>query len=161
ALIMTGDRDMYQCAAKNVRVLFLKQGLSGVEEVDPAGVTERYGVTPELVPDFIALRGDPSDGLPGAAGIGPKTAADLLSRHGSLDAAIEAAATERPRIGQALTEQSQELLAFRRIAQLQTVSLERPADRPTDLTGGARAASRLGLRRLSERLEAAGDVSEL
>ena len=75
ALIVTGDRDMYQCAAERVSVLFLKQGLSGFEEVDPDGVKKRYGVTPELVPDFIALRGDPSDGLPGAPGIGPKTAA--------------------------------------------------------------------------------------
>ena len=51
----------------------------------PAEVVERYGVTPEQVPDFIALRGDPSDGLPGAKGIGPKTAADLLKRKGDLE----------------------------------------------------------------------------
>ncbi len=68
ALIVTGDRDMYQCAGDRVSVLFLKQGLSGFEEVDPDGVKKRYGVTPDLVPDFIALRGDPSDGLPGAPG---------------------------------------------------------------------------------------------
>ncbi len=74
ALIVTGDRDMYQCVSDSVSVLFLKSGVTGFAEVDPAEVHRRYGVGPELVPDFIALRGDPSDGLPGASGIGPKTA---------------------------------------------------------------------------------------
>ena len=97
ALIMTGDRDMYQCAGERVSVVYLKQGSSGFEEVDPAEVRKRYGIGPELVPDFIALRGDPSDGLPGAPGIGAKTAAELLQRHGSLEAAIAAAGQERPR----------------------------------------------------------------
>jgi len=73
ALIMTGDRDMYQCAGERVSVVFLKQKSAGFDEVDPAEVKARYGVVPSLVPDFIALRGDPSDGLPGAPGIGPKT----------------------------------------------------------------------------------------
>jgi DNA polymerase-1 len=71
ALILTGDRDMYQCVSENVAVLYLKQGTSGFEQVDAAEVERRYGISPELVPDFIALRGDPSDGLPGAPGIGP------------------------------------------------------------------------------------------
>ncbi len=91
-LIMTGDRDMYQCVGERVSVLYLKSGTTGFEEVDPAEVKRRYGIRPALVPDFIALRGDPSDGLPGAPGIGPKTAAELLGRHGSLEGAIAAAA---------------------------------------------------------------------
>ena len=78
ALIVTGDRDMYQCVSERGLVLFLKSGITGFKEVDPAEVERRYGVAPALVPDFIALRGDPSDGLPGAPGIGPKTAAELL-----------------------------------------------------------------------------------
>lgn len=161
ALILTGDRDMYQCAADHVRVLFLKQGLSGFEEVDPAGVKERYGVGPELVPDFIALRGDPSDGLPGAPGIGPKTAAELLARHGSLEAAIAGAAQERPRVAGALSDTAADLRAFKAIATLRTVSLPRPPDRATDLVGGAAAARSHGLNRLAERLEQANDISEL
>src|SRR5205807_573362 len=140
ALLLTGDRDMYQCVGEGVSVLFLKSGTTGVEEVDAAEVKRRYGIPPALVADFIALRGDPSDGLPGAAGIGPKTAAELLGRYGSLEAVIAAASEQRPRIAQALSEQSDELLAFRRIAQLQSVAIERPPDRPTDLEGGARAA---------------------
>src|ERR1700678_1957079 len=91
--IMTGDRDMYQCADDSTTVVFLKQGSAGFDDVDRAEVIKRYGVPPELVPDFIALRGDPSDGLPGAPGIGPKTAAELLSEHGSLEGALKIAPT--------------------------------------------------------------------
>ena len=161
ALILTGDRDMYQCAAEGVSVLFLKQGLSGFEEVDPDGVKNRYGVTPELVPDFIALRGDPSDGLPGAPGIGPKTAAELLVRHGSLEAAIAGAPDERPRVTAALKDHADELRAFKDIATLRTVARDRPPDRATDLKGGAQAARGYGLNRLAERLEQATELSDL
>ncbi|MDA8069214.1 MAG: hypothetical protein M0T77_11475, partial [Actinomycetota bacterium] len=65
ALILTGDRDLYQCAGDRTVVLYLRQGSAGFERVDSAEVERRYGVAPALVPDFIALRGDPSDGLPG------------------------------------------------------------------------------------------------
>jgi 5'-3' exonuclease len=161
ALIMTGDRDMFQCAGENVAVVLLKPGKVGYELVGPREVRARYGIPPELVPDFIALRGDPSDGLPGAPGIGPKTAAELLERHGSLEAAIAGALHERPRVTAALTETADELRAFKEIATLRLVEVERPPDRETDLKGGAAAASKLGLNRLSERLEAADDVGDL
>jgi DNA polymerase-1 len=161
ALILTGDRDMYQCAGERVSVLFLKSGTSGFEEVDPAEVKRRYGIPPELVPDFIALRGDPSDGLPGAPGIGPKTATELLTRHGSLEAAIAGAIHERPRITAALTEHADELRAFREIATLQTSEMTPPPDQATDLKGGAAAARRLGLNRLAQRLEEAESVKDL
>jgi 5'-3' exonuclease len=160
-LIMTGDRDMYQCAAERVSVVYLKQGSSGFEEVDPAEVRKRYGIGPELVPDFIALRGDPSDGLPGAPGIGAKTAAALLQRHGSLEAAIAGADRERPRIAAALRDGADELRAFRDIATLRSADIVLPEDRPTDLAGGAAAARRYLMNRLGERLEAAGSLSDL
>jgi DNA polymerase-1 len=160
-LIMTGDRDMYQCAADGVSVVFLKQGSSGFEEVDADEVKARYGIGPELVPDFIALRGDPSDGLPGAPGIGAKTAASLLQRHGSLDGAIAAAAQERPRIAAALTDNAEQLRAFRDIATLRPPDLERPQDRPTDLIKGAEAARSHGMNRLADRLEAADSLTDL
>jgi DNA polymerase-1 len=158
---MTGDRDMYQCAAERVSVVYLKQGSSGFEEVDPAEVRRRYGVGPELVPDFIALRGDPSDGLPGAPGIGAKTAAALLLRHGSLEGAIAAAAQERPRIAAALTDSADQLRAFRDIATLRRAEIDLPADCETDLVAGAGAARRYGMNRLAERLEVAGSLSSL
>jgi DNA polymerase-1 len=129
--------------------------------VDPAEVQRRYGVGPSLVPDFIALRGDPSDGLPGASGIGPKTAAELLRKYGSLEAALAGARDERPRVAAALTDDADSLRSFKEIATLQHVELDRPADRETDLTGGAAAARGFGLNRLAERLEGADSLSDL
>ncbi|MGO9977219.1 MAG: 5'-3' exonuclease H3TH domain-containing protein [Solirubrobacteraceae bacterium] len=161
ALILTGDRDMYQCAGPRTSILYLRSGKSGFETVDRDEVLRRYGIAPELVPDFIALRGDPSDGLPGAPGIGAKTAADLLVRHGSLEAAIAAADGERPRVAAALRQAAPELHAFKRIAQLQRVALERPVDGPTDIAGGAAAAERYGLRALARRLREATSLEQL
>jgi DNA polymerase-1 len=161
ALIMTGDRDMYQCVTDRVSVMYLKSGTTGFQEVDPREVRTRYGVGPELVPDFIALRGDPSDGLPGAPGIGPKTAADLLKRHGSLEGAIAGALHERPKVTAALTEHAEELRAFKEIATLRPVALARPDDRATDLAGGAAAAREFGMNQLAKRLEEAGEVTDL
>ena len=157
-LILTGDRDMYQCVSGVVSVRYLKQGSASFETIDAAEVQRRYGIPPALVPDFIALRGDPSDGLPGAPGIGAKTAADLLRRHGSLEAAIAAAPGERPRIAAALTEHGDSLRVYRQIALLSTVDLPRPADGDTDFRAGATAAAALGMDQLAARLEAAAAV---
>ncbi|HEX8065616.1 MAG TPA: 5'-3' exonuclease H3TH domain-containing protein [Thermoleophilaceae bacterium] len=158
ALVMTGDRDMYQCATDAVTVLYVRTGgAQGAEPVDAAEVRRRYGVPPELVPDFIALRGDPSDGIPGAKGIGEKTAADLLRRHGSLEGALAGAARERPaRVSGALLDGRELLPVFKRLATLQRVDVERPPDRPTDRAGAAAAARERGMNRLAERLEGAG-----
>jgi DNA polymerase-1 len=151
-LILTGDRDLFQCATERTTILYVKTGTKGVEEVDPAEVRRRYGVPPELVPDFIALRGDPSDGIPGAKGVGEKGAADLLRRHGSLEGALAAWAQEPPRVRAALHGQAEELRAFRRMATLQPIEIVRPPDRPTDFSAAAEAAQALGMRRLAERL---------
>src|SRR6201999_1593997 len=114
ALLMTGDRDMYQCAGEGVTVLYVRTGKEGAEEVGPEEVRERYGIGPELVPDFIALRGDPADGLPGAKGVGEKTAAELLKEHGSLEALLGAAIRiQKPNLRAALIEGREDLLAFK------------------------------------------------
>ena len=153
-LVMTGDRDMFQCAGERVSVLYVRTGPRGAELVGPEEVRRRYGVPPELVPDFIALRGDPSDGIPGAKGIGEKTAAELLHRHGSLEAALDGALREtKPSVRAALLEQREELLRFKEIATLRDVELEPPADGPTDFVGAARAARERGMDRLARRLE--------
>src|SRR5919107_3320057 len=132
ALILTGDRDLFQCAGPNVTVLLQRARQEGPDEMGAAEVEERYGIPPSAVPDFIALRGDPSDGLPGAKGIGEKTAADILQRHGTLEAAIAGAIREKPSVRRALLEQADELLMFREVATLRDVELERPPDAPTD-----------------------------
>ena len=152
ALILTGDRDLFQCATDQVHVLLQQRGREGPEELGPAEVRGRYGIDPALVPDFIALRGDPSDGIPGAKGIGEKTAADLLRRHGSLEAAIEAAVREKPTVRKALLGQAEELAMFKDLATLRHVELERPADAPLARDTGADAAQALGMKRLAERL---------
>ncbi len=162
ARLLTGDRDLYGAVGERVAVIELKKGgehgLIGTE-----GVRERYGVGPELVPDLIALRGDPSDGIPGAPGVGAKTAAELLREHGSLERVIDAATASvagdgsapamRPRTAAAVAENAELLRTFKEIATLQRVKVKRPADAPTDFAGGARHAAELGMRRLAERLE--------
>jgi DNA polymerase-1 len=137
-------------------VLELRKGGEHAE-IGPAQVRARYGVDPELVPDFIALRGDPSDGLPGAPGIGAKTAAQLLREHGSLEAVLASAIageqTMRPRTAAALRENAELLRTFKHVATLQRIAVQRPPDRLTDLAGGAQIAAQLGMRRLAQRLE--------
>jgi DNA polymerase-1 len=155
ALLMTGDRDMYQCADERVTVLYVKTGGKGkgAEAVGPAEVEERYGIPPELVPDFIALRGDPSDGLPGAKGVGPKTAAELLRRHGSLEGVLENAIREhRPALRASLIDSADDLRAFKDIATLRDAGVEPPGDRETDWVNAAKAAHDRGMNRLAERL---------
>jgi len=89
ALVASGDRDTFQLASARTTILYPVRA-GEIARVGPAEVRERYGVDPKQVPDFIALRGDPSDKLPGARGVGPKGAATLLRAYGSLEAAIEA-----------------------------------------------------------------------
>ena len=152
ALILTGDRDLFQCATDSVRVLLLGgRGKQGPQEIGPAEVRERYGVEPEQVPDFIALRGDPSDGLPGAKGIGEKRAAEILRREGSLEAALAIAEEDGPEVN-SLARQAKLLRAFREIATLRPIKLKRPADGATNRERGAVAARELGMRKLAERL---------
>jgi 5'-3' exonuclease len=154
ALIVSGDRDMYGAVSAAVAVAELRKG-GGYGELGPEQVRERYGVDPQQVPDFIALRGDPSDGLPGAPGVGAKTAAGLLRAHGSLEGVLAAAGAGavRPRTAAALLQNAELLRKFKQIATLQRVDVERPPDRATDYAGGARTARELGMRRLAERLD--------
>ena len=154
ALLLTGDRDMFQCAGERVTVLYVSTGKRGAEEVTPGEVKRRYGIEPGLVPDFIALRGDPSDGIPGAKGVGEKTAAELLRRSGSLEAVLDEALREsRPKLRGALLEGRDELLAFKDIATLRDAGIQLPEDRDTDWAAAAEAARDRGMKRLAERLE--------
>ena len=161
AILFTGDRDMFQCASESVTVLY-PGGKDGPIGLDGAAVRARYGVDPAQVPDFIALRGDPSDGLPGAKGIGEKTAATLLADHGSLDALLACAGDDaavvraglKPRVVGALCDQEQDLRAFKDIATLRPVPCERPADGETTWARAAQAARERGMARLAERLTA-------
>jgi len=151
AVLFTGDRDMFQCVNDSVAVLF-PGGKDGPTLIDEAGVRERYGIAPEQVPDFIALRGDPSDGIPGAKGIGEKTAREILRIHGSLEEAIANAEKERPRVAQTLRDQALQLREFKEMATLVHVPLDRPKDQPTSFADAAAAAEAHGMGRLAGRL---------
>lgn len=154
-LILTGDRDLFQSATDHVTVLMLQKGGAPPAAIGPAEVLERYGVTPEQVPDFIALRGDPSDGLPGAKGIGEKTARDLLRAHGTLERVIETCLGASQIAVRAIHKQTDLLRTFRRVATVQRVDVARPADTPLDRAGAAEAARARGMNRLADRLAGA------
>jgi DNA polymerase I len=109
AVVVTSDRDLFQLATGKTVIVTPIRGVSELARIGPDEVRERYGVEPEQVPDFIALRGDPSDRLPGARGVGPKTAATILKQHGSLEAALDAGR---------FPNQREELELYRRIATL-------------------------------------------
>jgi DNA polymerase-1 len=162
ALLLTGDRDLYQAVDEDVAVLELVKG-GGVNALGPAQVEERYGIAPSQVVDLIALRGDPSDGLPGAPGVGAKTAAALLTEHGSLEKALDAArhaggagSGMSMKVASSLRENAELLLDFKQIATLHQIEVQRPADRPTDFAAGAKAAAAHGMKRLAERLKRQG-----
>jgi DNA polymerase-1 len=84
-MVVTGDRDAYQLVRDGVRIMTTSRGITDTRVYDREGVIERYGIPPELIPDFIGLKGDTSDNIPGVPGIGEKTAAELLQRFGSLE----------------------------------------------------------------------------
>ncbi|WP_127819621.1 5'-3' exonuclease [Microbacterium sp. CPCC 204701] len=92
--VVTGDRDLFQLVddARDVRVVYTARGMSNLEVLTDASVVAKYGVLPSQYADFATLRGDTSDGLPGVAGVGEKTAAGLLATHADLEGIIAAAA---------------------------------------------------------------------
>lgn len=164
ALLLSGDRDMFQAVTDQVSVVLPGKGGADPTEIGPEQVRERYGIDPALVPDFIALRGDPSDGLPGAPGIGAKTAAELLNEYGPLEDVLAAAdgeyASMRLRTATLLSENAELLRTFKQIATLVPIDgIVRPPDRPTDFVEGARAAKELGMKQLATRLEKLASAS--
>ena len=103
-LVVTGDRDALQLVNDNITVLYPIKGVSTLTRFTPEAVTEKYGLTPEQYPDFAALRGDPSDNLPGIPGVGEKTAAKWIVEYGSLQALVDNVDTVRGKVGDSLRE---------------------------------------------------------
>ena len=148
ALVVTSDRDSFQLASPQTTILTPTRGVSELARIGPAEVRERYGVEPEQVPDFIALRGDPSDRIPGARGVGPKTAASLLGQYGTLDAMLADG-----RFG----AQAEELSMYRRMATLDASAPLPPLKNQTPTWAEASAFVReLGLNALADRVAALG-----
>ena len=143
-LVATSDRDAFQLVSDRVTILQPAKGVSEINRIGPAEVRERYGVEPEQVPDLIALRGDPSDKLPGARGIGPKKAAELLAQYATLEDVLAAGR---------FASEAEDLRLFRRIAQMDA-SAPLPPLKPLTPTW-AEASSfvrQLGLLQLADRL---------
>jgi 5'-3' exonuclease len=148
ALVVTSDRDAFQLVSSRTTVLRPVRGVSVLERVGPAQVREIYGVDPAQVPDFIALRGDPSDRIPGAKGVGAKTAAAVLATYGTLDAAIE---------GGRFPAQAEDLRLYRRIATLDaSAPLPSLSDQTPTWAEASDRARELGMNALADRLAAAG-----
>jgi DNA polymerase-1 len=146
AVVATSDRDSFQLVSDRTTILQPIRGVSELARVGPAEVRERYGVEPEQVPDFIALRGDPSDRLPGAKGVGPKTAATLLSQYGTLEAMLQEGRFEA---------QAEELRMYRRMATLDASAPLPPLEDQTPKWSEASAFVReLGLNALADRVAA-------
>jgi DNA polymerase-1 len=144
ALVASGDRDAFQLASDRVTILHPIKG-GELLRIGPKEVRERYGVNPNQVPDFIALRGDPSDKIPGAKGVGEKTAASLLQRYADLEAMLAA--------GQFPT-QVDDLRLYKRIATMvRDVPLPPIKDAKPDWAGAAELAGKWELNALAKRLQ--------
>jgi DNA polymerase-1 len=144
ALVASGDRDSFQLASKAITILHPVKG-GEMARIGPAEVVERYGVEPAQVPDFIALRGDPSDKIPGAKGIGAVTAASLLKRYATLEDMLADGKFEN---------QADDLRLYKRIATMvRDIKLPAIKSAPPDWAGGAALARKWELNGLADRLE--------
>jgi DNA polymerase-1 len=157
AIVMTSDRDAYQLVGARSSVLIPSRAGNPPELVDVAGVEDRYGISPEQVPDLIALRGDPSDAIPGAKGIGAVSAADLLRRFGTLEGVIEHASELTPRQREAVEGSADELRQYKQVATMRRdLPLPDVPDASLDAVRAASWAAARGLGTLAARLEARG-----
>jgi DNA polymerase-1 len=143
AIVASGDRDAFQLASD--RTTILQPVRAGeMARIGPAEVRERYGVEPKQVPDFIAIRGDPSDKIPGLSGVGPKGAASLLRRYGSLEAALAQGS---------FATQAEQLRLYRSIATMDALAPLPSLDDQTPTWDAAAALAReWELNQLADRL---------
>ncbi|MFE7381040.1 DNA polymerase I [Streptomyces zhihengii] len=117
-LIVTGDRDSFQLVSEHTTVLYPTKGVSELTRFTPAKVEEKYGLTPRQYPDFAALRGDPSDNLPGIPGVGEKTATKWISQFGSFAELVERADEVKGKVGQALRDHLESVKLNRHLTEL-------------------------------------------
>ncbi|MDF1541535.1 MAG: DNA polymerase I [Anaerosomatales bacterium] len=120
ALLVTGDRDALQLVTDTVHVVSTRKGITDIVIYDPAAVLERYGVTPAQVTDYLGLKGDTSDNIPGVPGVGEKTAAKLIAEYGSLDAVLDAAPGIKGKLGENLAAHAEDARVSRTVATIRT-----------------------------------------
>jgi len=159
-LVVTGDLDALQLINEDVRVLVNRRGITDAQLYDDAAVKERFGLPPALLPDFKALKGDPSDNIPGIAGIGDKTATDLLCRYGSLEELLEhAEEVSAARVRSNLLEGREKAILYKQLATIVVdLPLETPIEEWTypgpDVARVSELFNRLEFRTLARRLPA-------
>ncbi|MFC8917386.1 DNA polymerase I [Streptomyces sp. NPDC057116] len=117
-LIVTGDRDSFQLVSDHITVLYPTKGVSELTRFTPEKVQEKYGLTPSQYPDFAALRGDPSDNLPGIPGVGEKTATKWITQFGSFAELVERADEVKGKVGQALRDHLESVKLNRHLTEL-------------------------------------------
>ncbi|MGI5354628.1 DNA polymerase I [Streptomyces sp. CA-252508] len=117
-LIVTGDRDSFQLVSDHITVLYPTKGVSELTRFTPEKVQEKYGLTPSQYPDFAALRGDPSDNLPGIPGVGEKTATKWINQFGSFAELVERADEVKGKVGQALRDHLESVKLNRHLTEL-------------------------------------------
>jgi DNA polymerase-1 len=118
-LIVTGDRDSFQLVSDHITVLYPTKGVSELTRFTPEKVVEKYGLTPAQYPDFAALRGDPSDNLPGIPGVGEKTAAKWINQFGSFAELVERVDEVKGKAGQNLRDHLEAVKLNRRLTELE------------------------------------------
>ncbi|MDP9165978.1 MAG: DNA polymerase I [Actinomycetota bacterium] len=117
-LVVTGDRDALQLVSNDVTVLYPRKGVSELTRFTPEAVVEKYGLTPTQYPDFAALRGDPSDNLPGIPGVGEKTASKWIVEYGSLQALVDQVDTVKGKVGESLRANLSHVILNRDLTEL-------------------------------------------
>lgn len=117
-LVVTGDRDSLQLVTDDVTVLYPKKGVSDLHRFTPDAVVEKYGLTPAQYPDFAALRGDPSDNLPGIPGVGEKTASKWINQYGSLQALVDHVDEVKGKVGDSLRANLSSVILNRELTDL-------------------------------------------
>jgi DNA polymerase I len=159
--VVTGDRDLFQLIEPGVRVMATSRGITDTKVYDREAVVERYGIPPELIPDFVGLKGDTSDNIPGVPGIGDKTASQLLQEYGDLEGVLSSVdSISGAKRKQNLTEHAEDarvskLLATANRAVEVDVDLDHLVSRPPDRSQLRETFREFELRAPLERLEEA------
>ena len=158
AVIVTADRDFFQLVSPHITVMFNRKGISDIVRYDVKAVTDRFGLPPEKYLDYVALKGDPSDNIPGIPGVGEKTASKLIQDFGSIEELLARTSEIKGRLRQPIEDAGEDLVRNKAIARLES-GLELPVEPESCVMGSwdpdavRRLFNSLEFRSLLERLE--------
>ncbi|MDP9296189.1 MAG: DNA polymerase I [Actinomycetota bacterium] len=161
AVIVTADRDFFQIVRPGLTVMFNRRGISDIVRYDEAAVTERFGLPPEKYLEYVALKGDTSDNIPGIPGVGEKTASKLVQDYGSVEELLRHTDELKPRLRDAISSSGEQLALNKELARLETgldlgIGPQECVMREWDVDAVRRLFTSLEFRTLFERLEEVG-----